>query len=262
VWIDHVPIDYPASWVLWDLGFVIIPRDMPRWGADVFLGAVVVFALVRILLLPFPDPQMTRLEVLTRFAWVWGTMWWLRACTVGLTRFPRLDPEAPLSDYDNILINMWGVAQADFMFSGHAQTMTMCGLFVSYYTFHHLYSQLMWLLVLAGYWAVLAARIHYSADVVVAITIATLMFFLFHLLVDPDCLSGWRSALVVSIPPTGDGTMTLPMTLTDGTGRKWEIRGQGSVQLGRYSSPARREAYRWIVGLLGGHYEHKNEVWT
>lgn len=247
--------------VLWDLGFVIIPRDMPRWGADIFLGVVVVFALARILFLPLPDPQMTRLEVLTRFAWVYGTMWWLRGFTVGLTRFPRLDPEAPLVDYDGIMVNMWGMAQADFMFSGHAQTMTLCGLFVSYYTFHHLYSQLMWILVLAGYWAVLAARIHYSADVVVAIIIASLVFFLFHLLADPDCLSGWRSVLIVSMPPES-GAMSLPMTLTDSTGRKWEITGQGTVQMGRYSTPARRGAFRWLVGLLGGHYENKHEVWS
>jgi hypothetical protein len=255
---------------------------MPRWGADIFLGVVVVFTLIRILLFPLPDGSMTRLEIITRFAWVWGTMWWLRSFTVGhpslppfvypqrdsfhfqvgLTRFPRLDPEAPLSDYDNIFVNMWGMAQADFMFSGHAQTMTMCGLFVSYYTFHHLYSQLMWILVLAGYWAVLAARIHYTADVVVAIIIASLLFFLFHLLVDPDCLSGWRSTLVISIPPPDPQGMTLPMTLTDASGRKWEIRGQGPVQLGRYSTPRRREMFRWLTGLLGGHYEHKNEVWT
>jgi len=247
--------------VLWDLGFVFIPRDMPRWGADIFLGVVVLFAVVRILFFPLPDPHMTRLEILTRFAWVWGTMWWLRAFTVGLTRFPRLDPEAPLADYDNVFVNMWGMAQADFMFSGHAQTMTLCGWFVGYYTFQHVYSQLMWILVVAGYWAVLAARIHYSADVMVAVIIASLLFFLFHLLVDPDCLAGWRSTLVVSIPPDGAHPMTLPMTLTDAAGRKWEIKGQGTVQLGRYSSLGRREAFRWLVGLLGGHYEHKNEVW-
>ena len=216
---------------------------MPRWGADIFLGVVVLFALVRILLVPLPDPQMTRLEV--------------------LTRFPRLDPEAPLSDYDNILVNMWGMAQADFMFSGHAQTMTLCGLFVSYYTFQHLYSQLLWLLVLGGYWAVIAARLHYSADVVVAVIIAWLVFFVFHLLADPYCLSGWRSQLVVSIPPLPDGqAMTLPMVLADSAGHRWEIKGQGHVQLGRYSSQARRELFRGFIGLLGGHYEHKNEVWT
>jgi hypothetical protein len=248
--------------VLWDLGFVIIPRDMPRWAADIFLYVVVVFALVRILALPLPDSQMTRVEILTRFAWVWGTMWWIRGCTVGLTRFPRLDPEAPLSD--DLSANLMSMAQADFMFSGHAQTMTLCGLFVSYYTFHHLYSQLMWVLVLAGYWAILAARIHYSADIVVAIVIAGLVFFLFHLLVDPDCLSGWRSVLVVSVPPDAQG-MTLPMTLSDGAGRKWEIKGPaagGPIHPGRYSTPARRSAFRWVVGLLGGHYENKHEVWT
>ncbi len=244
---------------------------MPRWAADVFLGVVAVFALLRILFIPMPNGQ-SRWEVLIRFGFVWGTMWYLRACTVGLTRFPRLDADDPMPEYHGVWSDMWGMARADFMFSGHAQTMTLCGLFVSYYTFRHLYSQLMWVLVLAGYWAVLAARIHYSADVVVAIIVASCVFFLFHMLVDPECLSGWRSVLVVSMPPplSSSAPMMLPLVLTDGTGRKWEIHGSGGggggdgqqVLIGQYSTPQRRAAFRWLVGLLGGHEEHKNSVWS
>lgn len=271
VWIDHVPVDYPPSWKLWDLGFLFIAHDLPRWGADLALGIVILFGGVRLLVIPLPDGQ-SRLEVFIRFLWVWGTMVWLRCFTVGLTRFPRLVPTGPLPDYDGLgwnLIDPESLAQADFMFSGHAIIMTLMGLFVSYYTFHHLYSQLFWILVMGGYWAILSARIHYSADVVVAILLSFMVFTIFHLLADPDCLSGWRSVLMVSMPPP-EPPMTAPLTLTEssgGGGRTWTVSaddpgpGQGPVYLGRYSTARRRALFRDFVGFLGGHQEHKNQVW-
>jgi len=257
--------DYPYGWVLWDLGFVFIPHDIPRWGADLALGIVVLFGLARLLLVTLPDNQ-SRLEIFIRFCYIWGTLIFLRCFTVGLTRFPRIDPQGPLPEYKGLgwhILDAQSLAEADFMFSGHAVIMTLMGLFVSYYTFRHAYATLFWALVVCGYWAILSARLHYTADVVVAILMSMLVFWLYHMIADPDCLSGWRAVLIVSMePPTGG--MSAPLTLKDGTGKTWELiaPGPGVIQVGRYSSPERRALWSDFVALLGGHQEHKQEAWV
>ena len=266
VWIDHVPTDYPSGWKLWDLGFLFIPHDLPRWGADVALLIIIAFGLARLMLVPLPDRHQSRLEVFIRFCFVWGTLIILRCFTVGLTRFPRIDPLGPLPVYQGLgwnILDPNSLSEADFMFSGHAVIMTLMGLFVSYYTFRHAFSLLFWLLVLGGYWAILSSRLHYSADVVVAIVITALVFWLYHLLVDPECLSGWRSVVALSIePPPGVNGMVGPLQLHDAVGRKWQISAMGPVNVGGYSSWERRAVYRDLLSLLGGiQEEHKQDGW-
>lgn len=260
VWIDHVPQDYPSGWQLWDLGFLIIPHDIPRWGADLALLIIVVVGLVRLMLVALPDKHQSRLEIFIRFLWVWGTLIILRCFTVGLTRFPRIEPQGPLAEYKGLGWNIFdpkSLAEADFMFSGHAVIMTLMGLFVSYYTWRHVFAVLFWILVLGGYWAILASRLHYSADVVVAILMSGLVFWLFHVVVDPECLAGWRSTLVLSIePPPGLNGMTGPLQLEDGAGRKWSVPGTVPIHVGAYSSPERRALFRNALALLGGIQEN------
>jgi len=270
---------------LWDLGFHIIPNDIPRAAADACMLCLYAIAIARLGFVALPDRQ-SPWEVLIRFLWIWGTLYWLRGCTIGLTRFPRLLPgEYPLADPDGLLMGLWGIigghrpSQSDFMFSGHTATMTLLGLFVSYYTFHHLFSKFYWLAVLVGYWSIIASRLHYSADVVIAIIITGLLFHAFHLLADPECLSGWRSFIVVELP--AHDMLYLPMKLVDQkTGRTFEVvvtrehdtdvvyrfsdevRGKSvldehsevlsTYRPGRYSTEARRAAYKWVVTLLGG----------
>jgi PAP2 superfamily protein len=137
--------------------------------------------------------------------------------------------------------------------------MTIMGLFVSYYTFRHLFSYLYWVLVIGGYWAIISARIHYTADVVLAIMISILVFALFHALADPDWLSGWRSTLSVTMPENNNLELALPLTLTDSLGRSWTVYPEAAnektvsyLRVGRYSTPDRRALYRAFVHLLGG----------
>lgn len=283
VWTDQVPTD-PTGFSLWDLGFYIFPNDLPHWGADIAVYILFAFAIVRLALISLPDKQSPA-EIGIRFLWLWGTVYYLRGCTIGVTRFPRLLPEEnPMAVPDGLMLGLWGLitgdrsTQSDFMFSGHTATMTLLGHFVSYYTFRHAFSRLYWVLVLCGYWAILASRIHYTADILVAIIIATLLFYLFHVIVDPDFFTGWRSALVVSFPP--DIELGLPLKIVDSNGKEYNVAqltyhgdvlgresittGTGtaadnkqqqllkSITPGRYSSEGRRSMYQFFVRLLGG----------
>jgi hypothetical protein len=194
-----------------------------------------------------------------------GIMYYLRGFTVGLTRFPRLLPTGPIPHSDGLgwallsIVSGDHPSESDFMFSGHTATMTLMGLFVSYYTFRHFFSHLYWLLVLGGYWAIIAARIHYTADVMVAIIVSILVFTLFHAVADPDWLSGWRSTLTVTMP--GNVEFTLPIRLVDGASppNEWVVHppngagGLGYLRVGRYSTPYRRSFFSNLVHLLGGH---------
>lgn len=285
VWCDQIPED-PIGITLWDLGFHIIPNDIPRAGADACMLALYAIAIVRLGFVALPDRQ-SPWEVLTRFLWIWGTLYWLRGCTIGLTRFPRLLPgEYPLAEPDGLLMGLWGIigghrpSQSDFMFSGHTATMTLLGLFVSYYTFRHFFSKVYWLAVLVGYWTIIASRLHYTADVVIAIIITTALFYAFHLFADPEFLSGWRASITIDLP--AHEVLTLPLKLMDpATGKTYDVgmaRAEGTdvvyryaeppvvgeglldeyseplatYRPGRYSTEARRSTYRWIVTLLGG----------
>jgi hypothetical protein len=141
VWVDYVPTDYDPNFVLWDLGtkdfqrnfilnfcskgFQFIPNDIPKWGADMALGLLLVIAAVRLTFVPFPD-GISRLEVWTRFGFAWGTLYYLRGFTVGLTRFPRLLPAGPIPPSDGLgwallsIVSGAHPSEADFMFSVRA----------------------------------------------------------------------------------------------------------------------------------------------
>lgn len=274
VWVDQVPTDYPPDFVLWDLGFVIFPYDLPKWVPDIMVGTVIVVAILRICFVPLPDGR-NWLEVWIRLLFVWGTLYFLRGFTVGITRFPRLTPGGPLPTADGLFAGLWRIltggagSESDFMFSGHTAAMTIFGLFMSYYTYHHLFSKLYWVFIACGYWSVLAARIHYSADMVVAILVSVLVFHLFHAIADPDWLSGWRSTMVIHVPPA---EYRLPLRLIDGDGKEWTVYQRESsvlglkgtadgeddpvyfthMRTGRFSSQEKRRLYHWLVKLLGG----------
>lgn len=140
------------------------------------------------------------------------------------------------------------------MFSGHTATMTLLGLFVSYYTFRRFMSQIFWILVLFGYFVVISARIHYTADVAVAIALTYLVFSLFHAWFDPEWLYGYRSSLTVDMDP---GTkLALPVFIIDANGNRWGTNfsaGQNAIiTVGPYTNPSRRRMYEWFSELLVG----------
>jgi hypothetical protein len=139
------------------------------------------------------------------------------------------------------------------MFSGHTATMTLLGLFVSYYTFRRFMSQIFWILVLFGYFVVISSRIHYTADVAVAITLAYLVFSLFHAWFDPEWLWGYRSSLTVEMDP---GTkLALPVNIIDANGNQWMTtfnHAANIITVGPYTNPSRRRMYEWFSELLVG----------
>lgn len=248
------------------------------------LGVLFLVAIVRLTFIALPDAQ-SHVEVWIRFVWIWGTLYFLRACAVGITRYPRIILTGPMPP-PGLMPGMWGLvtgefsSQTDFMFSGHTATMTLLGLFVSYYTFRSLFSKLYWVLVLCGYYAVIAARIHYTSDVVIAVMVTLILFYLFHAIADPDWLSGWRASLVINMQT--DIELGLPLRITDSNGRVWTVVSTSStapllenremtptmtkkrtddtggsllrvLHVGRYSTPERRSLYQGFVQLLGGY---------
>jgi len=233
---DSLPNYNAVCRPLQDLGFKIIPQLGLDWGggdtdysnvADIWiLVAYVSFFLIVLFLIHNP------LLVTRRFFWVMTGNFVLRTLVVGVTRYPRL-PFA-LGNYHPTNF-LWGailvVAGArttatDIMFSGHTLGFITCASFVSRYMKHSLFSVFYWLFCAIGILSLLAVREHYTADVIVSLFIARLMFSNYHLFLDSEYIRFWKPGLEL-ITIEAPAKITLPATIKDGVGNTFRIEPQG-----------------------------------
>lgn len=191
-------VEYPPGCgPLQDLGFEIFPRlTTVVWPtssayatiADVWLvGTYTLFVLV---LLPFctskPWPAKIRYTLCMAFVFA------LRTLLLLCTRYPKV-PSAyqAYSDPPNLalaaVLVVLGVRtnQTDFMFSGHTTGWIVTALFLWHYrkpgTWYTLIAVFLWLFNLTGILLLIAVRLHYTSDVVVAVIVASLTFTCYHL---------------------------------------------------------------------------------
>ena len=118
-----------------------------------------------------------------------GTLYFIRGFTVWVTLIPR--PEHATDGIDtsrpwivNFLLVFLQIDQtaSDLMFSGHTALLVTIAWFFSYYVAHA--SGVAWLYTILGMYFILATRHHYTVDLVVAFTISSLVFWVYHLLFD------------------------------------------------------------------------------
>jgi hypothetical protein len=216
------PPGCPAASPLDDLGFKILPEARHLvWPttcfyatiADVWIAATyVTFAFI---LVPFlTDTPWT---CKTRFTWCLTAVYALRAITLLCTRYPRFPgvngPYVLPNGYDvpwGAILIILGVrtTQTDYMFSGHAVGWALTAMFFWHYrrrrsrsTVATVVAVVFWAFNVTGMFLLIAVREHYTADVVVGVVVATLVFNVYHLALATAPAVAPNSTTSVTSPP-------------------------------------------------------------
>jgi len=179
---------------LQDLGFAWIPEARHLvWQTTCFYANIadvwvaVTYVTFAAVLVPFLTA--TPWTCKTRFTWCLTALFALRTVTLLCTRYPRFPgvngPYLPASaeiPFAAILI-LLGVrtTQTDYMFSGHVVGWTLTALFFWRHRRPNsvattVVGVVFWLFNVTGMFLLVAVREHYTADVVVALALTTLVY--------------------------------------------------------------------------------------
>ena len=191
---DYIPTYAPICSPLVDVGHQITPNlsglFFTRFADIVVLLAIVLWILFGLLIVP-RSLEGKRLMVLRRFFWIVGTLYFIRGFTVWVTLIPRPEHATPGIDtsrswFVNFLLVFLQIDQtaSDLMFSGHTALLVTIAWFFSYYIAHA--SGMAWLYTILGMYFILSTRHHYTVDILVAFTVSSLVFWVYHLLFDND----------------------------------------------------------------------------
>ncbi|KAF9927326.1 hypothetical protein FBU30_003325 [Linnemannia zychae] len=177
--------------ILEDRGFDIFPAQQDITPANTFVMTSVVFTLIGIALL-CPSMQ-TRIIVIRRVFWVVGALSVLRATTLSVTTMPTpkvgCKPATATGFGDMFLIALQmipGTVQActDDIFSGHTVFMVTCAIQWRLYMRNSWIKYFTFIYITVGLYFVVATRLHYTVDVVLAIFITYAMWSFYMAMVD------------------------------------------------------------------------------
>eukprot|EP01102_Stenamoeba_stenopodia_P014348 TRINITY_DN474_c0_g5_i4.p1 TRINITY_DN474_c0_g5~~TRINITY_DN474_c0_g5_i4.p1 ORF type:complete len:290 (+),score=41.42 TRINITY_DN474_c0_g5_i4:337-1206(+) len=187
-----------------DLIFDLIP-PMPQLNhlADYLLFGMLVATFFRFLFHP------RGLTAFRRYMAIYSTCTLLRATTVATTTFanPRTpssfpdDPcggnyVPPTTAHEFWIASIYPkgmVTCGDLMFSGHSLVFTSLALGWLYYTRTWIEKVLAIAVALVGYFALIALRLHYTDDILVAIYINATLWVLYHCIaMEPHTRKKWR----------------------------------------------------------------------
>lgn len=202
LWGDSIP-NYPnICGPLHDIGFIILPSiNTGVYILDHMADLFIIISLVLfILYIIFGVRRGHKELVFRRFLLCWSLIINMRTLSVAVTRYPRLpafaDNYTPANIFVGALLIIVGVESTvtDMMFSGHTSVWIIIALFTTYYAnkrdiFHYF----MWIINISGIVLLIAAREHYTADVIIGIFISTMVFLIYHFLVDTEILNNWDS---------------------------------------------------------------------
>jgi len=212
----HMNGYYEARWVpkpsdresvvLWDLGFRLLPAVPNTAIVDIFAAGLPAIVFIRFMVLP--GPLSMRWTILNRSLMIWGLLWALRAIMVVVTVLPNPDKtcKPKVSFPENIfleaLTNMpfvfWRseLTCQDVMFSGHTVALTLATIIlVRYFAWSpwlppssssrflpgaFMYKTIAIATMLIGYYVIVASKLHYTADVLVASLLTVLIFQAYH----------------------------------------------------------------------------------
>jgi len=221
---DSIPSYPPECQSLSDLGFSIVPHLNDYMGllADILVLIVLVSFLV---LVPFvlETPQL----VIRRWFILLTTLYVLRGIAVIATRYPQLPYKSNVYQPSNPLLGalliMTGAktTATDIMYSGHTVNFVLAASFVSRYTRYGVFSMFYWLIAVAGMFALIATREHYTADVFIGFIVTKLAFWCYHLFFDSLYMRFWVSGL--HIRDTGGAVIALPAELKGADGASIQV---------------------------------------
>ncbi|KAI8596424.1 hypothetical protein EDD21DRAFT_3865 [Dissophora ornata] len=189
---DHrwVETDY-TNIILRDRGFDIFPARRDITPANTFVMTSIVFTLIGI---AFICPNWTeRIIVLRRVFWVVGTLSVYRALTLSVTTLPTPKEgcipatERGFKDMFWIALEMIpGTVEActDDIFSGHTVFMVTCAIQWRLYCRNKWATYFSYAYITVGLYFVIATRLHYTVDVVLAIFITYAAWSLYIAMID------------------------------------------------------------------------------
>jgi hypothetical protein len=247
VWLQSLP-DYTGPTAIWDLGFALIPHILPHWVPDLWVGGLFLTAILLLGCMPVRRVKYKE-KIVRRFFFLWAIIYMLRGLSLMWTRYPRVAPEGALY-FEGIGVGIWGVlsgahpTQVDFMFSGHTATMLLLALTVNYYTPFRTWSWVFDAMTVLGWMTIIASRIHYSADVVLAVVIVCFLVGFVYLMLSGN---NWFPSLVLAtLRPK---TFVLPLTIYDANDQKIVTNGNHVINTGENISPAWHRVYRWLIWI-------------
>ncbi|KAF9328535.1 hypothetical protein BG006_008296 [Podila minutissima] len=177
--------------LLEDRGFDIFPAQKDITPANIFVMTSVVFTLIGMALI---CPTWTaRLIVLRRVMWVVGTLSVYRALTLSVTTLPTpkkgCSPATKTGFWDMFWIALQmipGTVQActDDIFSGHTTFMVTCAIQWRLYCKNKWVTYFSYCYITVGLYFVVATRLHYTVDVVLAIFITYAVWSLYIAMID------------------------------------------------------------------------------
>lgn len=191
---DSLP-DYPADCSpLQDFGFKVIPFTPElNWNDSVVGGSIAdihVIVSIFLFLVCITFLLDNKQLVLRRWLWIMSIMFFLRTLVTPDTRYPALPFDLARYRPDNWL---WGAmlivaglhkTATDMLFSGHTSNWIIAASMLSRYSNYSVLSWWFWVWTILGIISLLAVREHYLADVVTAIIVSKLVFWVYHFFFD------------------------------------------------------------------------------
>jgi len=195
---------------LWDVGHVFLPKLHSTYYCDVFAGGAPIALFIRFVVLP--GPYSLRWTILCRWFVLWGVLFLCRALVVCLTPLPN--PDRTCKPRISFPGNIWMQAYAnlpliqqlhsydeqrtcqDVLFSGHTVSLTLSMMFFFKYirlapwfectlrraccsglAFTNVVGSIV---LVCGYYVIVASHFHYSVDVLVAAMMTFLVVQAYH----------------------------------------------------------------------------------
>jgi len=193
---------------LWDLGHELLPAVGNTAICDLIAGGAPLLVAIRFWVLP--GPLSMRWTILTRSLLICGLLWGFRGIMIVSTVLPNPDPSCKpqITFPDNIFweafanmpIVFWHseLTCQDVMFSGHTVVITLPTLFLLRYSAWSpwvppstsspssvwsgvlLFKITVIMIMLVGYYVIIASKLHYTADVLVGSFLTVMLFQTYH----------------------------------------------------------------------------------
>ncbi|CEO94870.1 hypothetical protein PBRA_003683 [Plasmodiophora brassicae] len=188
-------MDDPQGPRLPDVGYQLLSNaSISTMWPNIMVVAVGVSAIIRLLC------DRYRARTIRRWAFLQGTMFFLRGVSISVTRLPNPDNTctAIVPKTDNAFIDAFKVIDLqivtcrDVLFSGHTTSMMLSALLVQLHTesmtklARWLSTGAQWLIwaeVVFGIFTIVASKFHYTIDVVIAICLSSLLSWFYFALV-------------------------------------------------------------------------------
>ncbi|KAG0029071.1 sphingomyelin synthase [Podila clonocystis] len=174
-----------------DRGFDVIPARVDIGPANFFVMTSVVFTVIGIgLICP---TWTTRAIVLRRILWVIGTLSVYRSLTLSVTTLPtpkeECVPSLKTGFWDMLIVALQmipGTVEActDDIFSGHTVFMVTCAIQWRLYCKNKWITLLSYIYISIGLYFVVATRLHYTVDVVLAVFITYAVWSVYIAMID------------------------------------------------------------------------------